>query len=94
MKKLKENITHVARFKEIDFYLITDEQPVSSLKYTLGLVIAQKGKGLFHNGDEDNVEDEIIIIPIEQYDKKIPVNFEIHTLRNVDDIEGFFIRLT
>lgn len=94
MNKSKEDISHIARFRTTDFYLITDEQTEDSLKYTLGACIALDRTGLFYSGDDDTVEDEIEIIPIEKYDRKIHNNFESHAFRNVKDIENFFMRLT
>lgn len=85
MKELtKENITHQVEWEGMTFWFIVDQVPLSSLKYSLGRLIAQNYRK--HDMYYDTAENDLKITEYVFGPVELPRVF-----RNINDMEMFFM---
>lgn len=83
-ERTKQNITHTVKWGDITFWFIEDEVPLSSLKYSLGRLIAQNYEK--NNLNYSTAEDELVVEEYKGGFVELPRVF-----RDITDMESFFI---
>lgn len=77
-------ITHIAKCRSINFFLITEEQPIGSLEYSLKECLVQSK---YNSCTYENIDDRLLIEEFKSYSGMVSPN---HTFRNIKDMERFF----